>query len=85
MTTTITKQLAADELMEQVEVIYEALYRMKQALREIAPRALDRAEAYWMAHIDEALENRGGYMGGSMISFQDTIDELLDEQSAEWK
>ena len=34
-----------------------------------------------MAHIDGALENREGWLGGSMISFEDTVNavEEMDE------
>lgn len=48
--------------------------------------ALMRANAYWVAHIICALSNDHGYLGGSMVTLADTIDELLavaDEEDAE--
>jgi len=34
------------------------------------------AQAYWLAHIETALTNDHGYLGGSMTTMQDTIDAL---------
>lgn len=67
---------ACQELLEEVETIYDALYRIKSILRQVAPGALNRAEAYWLAHIDGALLNRDGYLGTSMITFADTLAEI---------
>ena len=40
--------------------------------------ALMRAESYWIAHITTAVTNDHGYLGKSMASLQDTIDEIED-------
>ena len=40
--------------------------------------ALRRAESYWYAHIVMALDKDHGYLGSSMCSMQDTIDELTE-------
>jgi hypothetical protein len=34
------------------------------------------AERYWLAHIDGALFNRSGVLGGSFITAADTLEEL---------
>ena len=41
-------------------------------------QALMRAESYWIAHITTAASNDHGYLGKSMVSLQDTIDEIED-------
>ena len=77
---------AIERLDELKEVIYEALDEMEDILREVAPEELERAEFYWMAHIDEALENRNNWLGGSMISYIDTIEaleEMMEEEECE--
>ena len=71
---------AIERLGELKEIIYEALDEMRDILREVAPEELERAEVYWMAHIDGALENRGNWVGGSLISLEDTLTILLEEE-----
>jgi len=80
---------AIERLEELKETIYEALNEMEDILREVAPEELilTRAKTYWMAHIDGALENRGNWLGGSMISYLDTIEALVEmmEMEEEWE
>jgi len=78
---------ATERLEELKDTIYEALNEMEKILREVAPEELIRARAYWMAHIDGALENRGNWLGGSMISYIDTIEALeeMTEMEEEWE
>ena len=38
--------------------------------------AYQRAKSYWLAHVETALTNSHGYLGGSMCSMEDTITEL---------
>jgi len=80
---------AIERLEELKETIYEALYEMGDILREVAPDEYETAERYWLAHIDGALENRGGWLGGrSVVSYIDTIEALeemaeMEEEMAE--
>lgn len=78
---------AIERLEELKETIYEALNEMEDILRGVAPEELERAEVYWMAHIDGALENRGQWLGGSLMSYIDTIDALEEmvEMEEEWE
>ena len=78
---------AIERLEELKETIYEALEEMRDILADVAPEELERAEIYWMAHIDGALENRGAWLGGSMVSYIGTIDALEDmmEMEEEWE
>ncbi len=78
---------AIERLEELKETIYEALDEMKDILREVAPGELERAEVYWLAHIDGALENRDQWLGKSLISYIDTIYALEEmmEMEEEWE
>ncbi len=67
---------AINRLEELKEQIYEALEEMEDIISGIAPEECERAKCYWIAHIDGALENRGAWMGGSFISYIDTIEAL---------
>ena len=74
----LTKEMmdAAYEIEELAEGMYELLEQMKNILQEVAPEELYQAENYWMSHIDGALFNRTGLMGGSFVSAQDTLNSL---------
>ena len=77
---------AIERLEELKEEIYKALNEMKEILREVAPDEYEVAERYWLAHIDGALDNRGQWLGGSMISCIDTIEALEKmEMEEEWE
>jgi len=78
---------AIERLEELKEIIYEALNEMGEILREVAPDEYEVAERYWLAHIDGALENRGFWLGRSMISYFDTIEALEEmmEMEEEWE
>jgi len=64
---------AINRLEELKDAIYESLYEMEEVLREVAPEVCAMSKSYWIAHIDGALENRGNWLGGSMVSYIDTI------------
>ena len=44
---------------------------------------LQRAERYWIAQILTALDNDEEYVGGSMFTLQDSINELKGEDEEE--
>lgn len=76
----MTRTEAARKLRELAYEIYDILDEMEDILREVAPEELERARVYWMAHIDGALLNLKGWMGGSFISLGDTLIELEEEE-----
>ena len=80
----MTRVEAARRLKELAEEIYDTLAEMEDILEEVAPEELERAEVYWMAHIDGALLSRKGWMGGSVISLEDTLEALEEEEVGEW-
>ncbi len=79
----MTRKEAVEELKALAYEIYDTLKEMEDILREVAPEELERAEAYWMVHIDGALLNLKGCMGGSLISLEDTLTILKEEEEDE--
>ena len=76
---TMTRKEAAEELRALAYEIYDTLEEMEDILREF-PEELETARVYWMAHIDGALLNLQGWMGGSLISLEDTLAILENEE-----
>ena len=72
----MTRTEAVQRLRELADEIYYTLDEMEDILGDVAPEELERAKAYWMAHIDGALLNVKGWMGGSLISLEDTLEAL---------
>ena len=79
MATQEEKAFVAGEIENLVEEIYEKLDEIRELLKQVGGGLADRAEMYWLAHIDGALENRGFHLGGSFISLKDTLEELRGE------
>lgn len=75
----LDKAIKLDEIKTNIsELIYEA--------RDILSGTgitLQRAERYWMAQILTALDNDDEYVGGSMFTLQDSINELKGEDEEE--
>jgi len=65
----------AAEIEYLIEEIYERLDCIRELLWEVDDSLANRAESYWLAHIDGALFNRSG-VGGSFITAADTLEEL---------
>tara|TARA_S200000501_G_scaffold321758_1_gene317352 strand:- start:297 stop:524 length:228 start_codon:yes stop_codon:yes gene_type:complete len=62
-----------EEIKEQIKELLE------EAIDLVPDHARARAESYWYPHISMALDEDHGYIGGSMCSMQDTIEEWEDE------
>ena len=62
------------------EIICEIKELLEEAIDLVPDHARARAESYWYAHISMALDEDHGYMGGSMCSMQDTIEEWDEEE-----
>lgn len=86
-TTPKRRQNVVDELGEIQSQILELVEQARGLLRRNGLHgALMRAESYWIAHITTAASNDHGYLGKSMVSLQDTIDEIEngeDDDTAE--
>ena len=86
MTDTIERAEAIDRLREIQEEIEELLGEAKRCIRAAGgtkTQTMIRAEAYWIAHIIGALRNDHGYLGGSMATMQDTIEELESDDDCD--
>jgi len=66
------------ELVEELEYIQEQMLDLLGQASNIVSGTSEAssAQAYWLAHIETALSNDHGYLGGSMTTMQDTIDAL---------
>jgi hypothetical protein len=79
-TTTAKRQEIVDELGEIQSQILDLVEQARGLLRRNDLQgALMRAEAYWIAHVITAVSNDHGYLGGSMVSLQNTIDEIKND------
>ena len=80
-TTTRDRQEIVDELGEIQSQILELVEQARALLRNNELQgALMRAESYWIAHVTTAISNNHGYLGKSIVSLQDTIDEIKDAE-----
>ena len=80
-TTTRDRQEIVDELGEIQSQILELVEQARALLRRNEYEgALMRAEAYWIAHVTTAISNNHGYLGKSMVSLQDTIEEIENDE-----
>ena len=80
-TKTRDRQEIVDELGEIQSQILELVEQARALLRRNELQgALMRAESYWIAHVTTAISNNHGYLGKSMVSLQDTIDEIKDAE-----
>jgi hypothetical protein len=76
-TTTRDRQEIVDDLGEIQSQILDLVEQARALLRRNELQgALRRAESYWMAQVITAISNNHGYLGKSMVSLQDTIEEI---------
>ena len=73
--TETTERKAIDRLREIQEEIEELVGEAMKCIRT-AGGSTAQADVYWKPHIIGALRNDHGYLGGSMVTMQDTIEEL---------
>lgn len=66
------------EMREQmIEMLHEADGIIRQAANQVGSRLIhERARSYWIGHLNQALSNESEYLGKSMYTFEDTIQEL---------
>lgn len=71
--------LLIDELRDIQAELLDAVQRAEHLLRQSDfDGARLRAEAYWIPHIVCALSHDHGYLGGSMVTLEDTINEIAE-------
>lgn len=62
------------ELIEIQQQMLELLGQAESLLQHTGE--YNSAKSYWLAHIETALTNNHGYLGGSMTTMEDTIEAL---------
>ncbi len=76
----MTRTEAARELRKLAHKIYDTLEEMEDILAEVAPEELETAKVYWLTHIDGALLNLKRGMMVSLISLEDTLMALEEDE-----
>ena len=74
-----------DEIVDRLRDINEKMQNLLNESRGLIQMSGDeaayaQAKSYWLAHIESALIEDHGYLGGSMITMEETINDL----SGEW-
>lgn len=72
---------AIERLTEIKEQMLELLEEAKDLLPEGMPK--ERAKCYWYAHIKTAILKEHEFLGGSLVTVDDTIFELGEESEEE--
>ena len=72
-----TRELG-DELFEIQQEMLELLERARRILHNAPILTRQRAEAYWLPHVTTALTSDHSYLGGSMVTMENTITELFE-------
>ena len=74
-----------DDVVEELEYIQEQMLDLLSQAEGLVRGTSEAssAQAYWLAHIETALSNDHGYLGGSMTTMQDTIDALRNDVDAD--
>lgn len=61
------------EIKAKIQTLVDKAFRLLQG----TGRTLKRSEAYWLTHIEGALDNERDFIGGSVYTMQHAIDELI--------
>jgi len=68
---------------EKIERLREIQSEIEELVNEavdlLPERAKERAESYWMPHIITAIKNDHKWLGGSMVTLEDSINEIGNE------
>lgn len=78
MSENLTMEERIDALEEAKQEILDALEKARKAVRGTSEEG--RAKAYWYGHIRTALDRDHGYLGSSMCTLQDAIDDLKHDE-----
>jgi hypothetical protein len=72
----MTKQEAIQRLREIQEEISNLVSEAKDIICEVAPGEYERAQRYWAAQIESALSKSYGWMGGSFVDMDSSIEAI---------
>lgn len=79
----MTDKQIANRLMEIKNDIKDQIEEAKSLLRSVKTITKERAKSYWISQIETALDNDHNWLGGSMCTMDDTINELDCEEEDE--
>jgi hypothetical protein len=65
-----------EELDDIKDGFLELVERAEAALRDAPESARARAQCYWVAHIRTAIDREHSYLGGSLVTMDETIEEI---------
>lgn len=69
-----------DDVVRLEEIQQEMMELLEEARNLVrGTREQQRAESYWLGHIETSLTNNSRYMGRSMCTMEDTVNALGDE------
>ena len=73
------------EVKEKLNEIKEQMLELLDEAKDLIPEGMakERARCYWYAHIKTALLKEHEYLGGSLVTMDDTISELDEETEEE--
>ncbi|MBI5923855.1 MAG: hypothetical protein HY847_19680 [Betaproteobacteria bacterium] len=84
MTTQTTKyHELADELFDIQQELLELLDRARRLIRQAPVITYQRADAYWLAHAVMAITRDHQLLGGSMMTMDETVAEIVEAAKAE--
>jgi hypothetical protein len=82
MTDQATQTTDCRALAEELSAIQQEMLTLlddaRHLLRQAPGMTGQRAKAYWLAHVTMALSRDHDYLGGSMVTMQDTLTKLLE-------
>ena len=69
-----------EHLEELKEALESTLFDIESIINGCSNNQIKaRAKSYWIAHIKQAISNDNDYLGTSMCTLQDTINEIREE------
>ncbi|MBS4001163.1 MAG: hypothetical protein KGZ71_11850 [Desulfobulbaceae bacterium] len=69
------------EAIERLTEIKEQMLELLEAAKDLLPEGTtkERAKCYWYAHIKTAILKEHEFLGGSLVTVDDTISELGED------
>ena len=82
----LSEQGGTEDAAEELEFIQEEMLGLLSQAENVVRGTSEAssAQAYWLAHIETALTNDHGYLGGSMTTMQDTIEALRNNDEEDY-
>ena len=73
------------EAIERLTEIKEQMLELLEEAKDLLPEGMtkERAKCYWYAHIKTAILKEHDFLGGSMVTVDDTISELGEDSEEE--